>query len=191
MTQIAALVAAYLLGSVSFGILVAASQGVDIRTEGSGNPGMSNVMRVLGKRQAALVLIGDGFKGAAAAALGTLAVDPLFGYITLAAAVVGHSFPIWHKFRGGKSVATVIGGFLYLAPGIGLLMAVVWILLVVVWKTASLASLVVMVLLVPALAVTGRTTEELLWAGAIALFVIVRHFGNIKRLVSSDEESIV
>jgi glycerol-3-phosphate acyltransferase PlsY len=191
MTQIAVLVASYLLGSVSFGILVAASQGVDIRTEGSGNPGMSNVMRVLGRRQAAMVLIGDAFKGAGAAALGTLAVDPLFGYVALAAAVVGHSFPIWHRFRGGKSVATVIGGFLYLAPWIGLLMAVVWIVLVVVWKTASLASLVVMVLLVPALAVTGRTTEELLWAGGIALFVIVRHFSNIRRLVTSGEKSIV
>jgi len=191
MTQFAALVAAYLLGSVSFGIIVAASQGVDIRNGGSGNPGMSNVMRVLGKRQAGLVLIGDALKGGGAAALGALAVDPAFGYVTLAAAVVGHSFPIWHRFKGGKSVATVIGGFVYLAPWIGLGMAIIWVLLVVVWKTASLASLVVMVLLVPALAIAGRTTEELLWATAIVLFVIVRHFSNIRRLVRSGEESIV
>jgi glycerol-3-phosphate acyltransferase PlsY len=152
---------------------------------------MSNVMRVLGKRQAGLVLIGDALKGGGAAALGALAVDPAFGYVTLAAAVVGHSFPIWHRFKGGKSVATVIGGFVYLAPWIGLGMAIIWILLVVVWKTASLASLVVMVLLVPALAIAGRTTEELLWATAIVLFVIVRHFSNIRRLVRSGEESIV
>ncbi|MGI9585554.1 MAG: glycerol-3-phosphate 1-O-acyltransferase PlsY [Acidimicrobiia bacterium] len=191
MTEIAAIVASYLLGSVSFAIIVATSQGVDIRTAGSGNPGMSNVMRVLGKRQAGLVLFGDALKGAAAAALGVLAVDPAFGYVTLAAAVVGHSFPVWHRFKGGKSVATVIGGFMYLAPWIGLAMGVIWILLALVWKRASIASLVVMVLLVPALAVTGRTTEELLWGTAIALFVIVRHFSNIRRLVGSNEESIV
>ena len=190
MQQALAIVVAYLIGSVNFGILVAASRGVDIRSVGSGNPGTSNVLRVLGKKLAAVVLLGDALKGVLAAAIGVAVGDPIFGYATLAAAVVGHSFPIWHRFRGGKSVATALGGIAYLAPLVGLTLAALWIIILLVWKTASVASLVVMVLLVPALAITGRDTAELLWAGGIALFVIVRHAENIRGLATSTERKV-
>jgi len=185
-----AVVASYLLGSVNFGIIVASGAGIDIRAVGSGNPGTSNVLRTLGKRLAAVVLIGDGLKGAGAAAIGVLAVDPEFGYVTLFAAVIGHSFPIWHRFRGGKSVATAIGGFIYLAPTVGLVIGVVWLVVVLVWKTASIASIVAMLLVVPGLALTGRSTTELVWATVIAIFVIARHMGNIRRIASGSERSI-
>lgn len=185
-----AVVASYLLGSVNFGIIVAAGSGIDIRSVGSGNPGTSNVLRTLGKRLAAVVLIGDGLKGAGAAAIGVLAVDPEFGYVTLLAAVIGHSFPIWHQFKGGKSVATAIGGFIYLAPAVGLVVGVVWLVVVLVWKTAAIASIAVMLLVVPGLALTGRTTTELVWATMIAIFVIARHVGNIRRIASGSERSI-
>lgn len=188
--QIVAVVAAYLIGSVSFGIIVASANGIDIRTVGSGNPGTSNVMRVLGKRRAAIVLVGDGLKGVIAALIGAAMVDPNFGYVTLFAAVVGHSFPAWHRFNGGKSVATAIGGILYLSPIVGVVLAVVWLALVLVWKTASIASLTVMVLLVPGLAIAGETTVELLWAGATAVFVIVRHSGNIERILTRRERTV-
>lgn len=190
MQQLLAIVAAYLIGSVSFGILVAASRGIDIRSVGSGNPGTSNVLRVLGKKLAAVVLLGDAVKGGIAAAVGVAVVDPTFGYVTLLAAVVGHSFPVWHGFRGGKSVATAIGGIVYLAPVVGLVLAGVWLVLVLVWKTASIASLTAMVLLVPGLALAGRSTEELLWAGTLALFVIVRHSGNIERILKRSESTV-
>lgn len=190
MQQIVAIVIAYLIGSISFGILVAASRGIDIRSEGSGNPGTSNVLRVLGKKLAAVVLFGDALKGGIAAAIGVAMVDPTFGYITLLAAVIGHSFPIWHGFRGGKSVATAIGGIVYLAPAVGVVLAAIWLALVLVWKTASIASLTTMVLLVPGLAIAGRSTEELLWAGALALFVIVRHSGNIDRILRRSESTV-
>ena len=190
MQQIVAIVIAYLIGSISFGILVAASRGIDIRSEGSGNPGTSNVLRVLGKRLAAVVLLGDALKGGIAAAIGVAMVDPAFGYVTLLAAVIGHSFPIWHGFRGGKSVATAIGGIVYLAPAVGLVLAAIWLVLVLVWKTASIASLTTMVLLVPGLAIAGRSTEELLWAGALAVFVIVRHSGNIERILRRSESTV-
>lgn len=190
MIPVLALVAAYLLGSVNFGIIVASGAGVDIRSVGSGNPGTSNVLRTLGKRLAAVVLIGDGLKGAAAAAIGVLAVNPDFGYATLLAAVIGHSFPIWHQFKGGKSVATAIGGFIYLAPAVGLVVGLVWLVVVLVWKTASIASIVAMLLVVPGLALAGRTTEQLLWATVIAVFVIARHAGNISRIASGSERSI-
>lgn len=188
--ELVAVVLSYLIGSVSFGIIVASTRGIDIRTEGSGNPGTSNVLRVLGKRVAIVVLLGDGLKGAVAAAIGTVMVGETFGYVTLLTAVVAHSFPIWHRFKGGKSVATAIGGMIYLAPWVGIVLGVVWIAMVLVWKTASVASLTVMVLLVPLLALTGRTTSELLWAGAIAVFVIVRHSGNIERLLERSEGTV-
>ncbi|MGI9643166.1 MAG: glycerol-3-phosphate 1-O-acyltransferase PlsY [Acidimicrobiia bacterium] len=190
MTQIIAVVAAYLLGSVNFGIIVAAGAGVDIRSVGSGNPGTSNVLRVLGKRLAAVVLIGDGLKGAAAAAIGALAVDPEFGYVTLLAAVIGHSFPIWHRFKGGKSVATAIGGFIYLAPAVGLVIGIAWLIIVLVWKTASIASIAAMLIVVPGLALAGRTTTELVWATVIALFVVARHAGNVRRIATGSERTV-
>jgi len=185
-----ALVASYLLGSVSFGILVATSRGVDIRSEGSGNPGASNIMRVLGKRAAVVVLIGDGLKGAVAAGIGVVVASPEFGYVTLLAALVGHTFPIWHGFKGGKSVATGLGGIIYLAPLVGLLLGMLWIAMVLVWKTASIASITVMVLLVPALWIGDRADAELLWAAVITLFVFVRHADNIKRLFASNERKV-
>lgn len=188
--HVLAVVAAYLIGSLNFGIIVASTRGIDIRSVGSGNPGTSNVLRVLGKKLAAVVLVGDALKGVAAAAIGVWLGDPVFGYVTLAAAVVGHSFPIWHKFSGGKSVATALGGFVYLAPVVGAVLAVIWIVLLLVWKTASVASLVAMLLVVPGLALAGRSTEELLWAAGIALFVIVRHAGNIRDLAAGAERSV-
>jgi glycerol-3-phosphate acyltransferase PlsY len=185
-----ALVASYLIGSFSFAILIASSRGVDIRSEGSRNPGTSNVLRVLGRRTAILVLLGDGLKGAAAAWLGSTIVGPEFGYVTLFAAIVGHTFPVWHGFRGGKSVATTIGGFIFLAPGVGLLLGVVWVAIVAIWKTASIASLSVMILAVPAMWLAGRTTGELIWTGVIAIFVLMRHSSNIKRLLGSSEQKV-
>jgi glycerol-3-phosphate acyltransferase PlsY len=185
-----ALIASYLLGSISFAIAVATAQGVDIRAEGSKNPGASNVLRVLGKKSAILVLLGDGFKGALAAWLGSVAVDPSFGYVTLLVAVIGHTFPVWHGFKGGKSVAVALGGFIFLAPAVGVALAVAWFVMVAIWKTASVASITVMILIVPAMWVAGRTSTELLWTAAIAMFVLVRHASNIKRLVTSSEKRV-
>lgn len=184
------ILASYMLGGVSFGILVATSRGVDIRSEGSGNPGASNIMRVLGMRAAAVVLVGDGLKGAAAAWLGVAVVGPEFGYVVLLSAVVGHTLPIWHGFKGGKSVATGLGGIIYLAPVVGLVLGTLWIVMVLLWKTASIASITVMVLYVPALWIGGRTATELVWASGLALFVLVRHASNIKRLFTSSERRV-
>jgi glycerol-3-phosphate acyltransferase PlsY len=148
-------------------------------------------MRVLGKRAAAVVLVGDGLKGAVAAWLGVVVVSPEFGYVALLLAVVGHTFPMWHGFKGGKSVATGLGGIIYLAPVVGLVLGSLWIVMVLVWKTASIASITVMVLFVPALWIGGRTGTELLLASGIAMFVLVRHAGNIKRLFTSSERRVI
>ncbi len=185
-----ALLMSYLLGSVSFGIVVANMRGVDIRSTGSNNPGASNVLRVLGKRDAALVLLGDGLKGAAAAWVGVAVGGPEFGYVALLVAVIGHTFPLWHQFNGGKSVATALGGILYLAPFVGFVLAVTWLMIVVAGKRASLGSITVMVVLVPGLWLAGRPAGALFVGGAIAVFVVVRHRENIGRLLRSSEQKV-
>ena len=190
MEEIFAIVAAYLLGSVSFGVLVARSQGIDIHSVGSGNTGTSNVMRVLGKKLGAVVLIGDAGKGMLAAALGVWMVDPAFGYVTLFAAVIGHAYPVFHRFRGGKSVATTLGGFVVLAPAVGVALTVIWAVILIVWKTASIGSIIVMVLAVPLLALTGKRGSDLVWSAIIVIFVLIRHGGNIRRLVQGSERKV-
>jgi len=186
---------AYLLGSIDFGVIVPRMLGVDIYAEGSGNPGTSNVFRSLGKGPAALVLLGDGAKGALAAAIGTLWAGTVSGATsaeTLAVAcaffaVVGHVVPIWHRFHGGRGVATAIGGAIFLAPVFGLVLAVAWLIVTLVFKVASLASLGAMILYVPGLVLAGYRGWALVWGAAIALLVIARHASNIRRLLDGSE----
>ena len=189
---------AYLIGSIDFGVIVPRVLGVDIYSVGSGNPGTSNVLRSLGKGPAALVLLGDGAKGAVAAAIGTVwtgAVSSFISAETLAvacafAAVVGHIAPIWYRFRGGKGVATAIGAAIYLAPIFGLILAVLWLIVTVVFKVASIASLGAMVLYVPGLALSGYRGWALVWAAAIAVLVMIRHIPNIRRLAAGSERKV-
>ncbi len=188
--QILSIVAAYILGSVSFGVLVARSQGIDIHTVGSGNTGTSNVMRVLGKKLGGLGLGGDAGKGMRAGASGVAVVDPAVGDVTLFAAVIGHAFPVFHRFRGGKSVATTLGGLVVLAPVVGVTLTVIWAVILIVWKTASVGSIIVMLAAVPLLALTGRRGSDLVWSTAIVIFVLIRHGGNIRRLVQGSERKI-
>jgi len=195
---LAPLAIAYLLGSVDFGVIVPRILGVDIYATGSGNPGTSNVFRSLGKGPAALVLFGDGAKGAAAAAIGAAwagAVLHTASVETLAvacafAAVLGHVAPVWHRFRGGRGVATAVGAGIFLAPVFGLVLAVAWLVVTLVFKVASLASLGAMVLYVPGLAVSGYRGWALMWALAIAVLVITRHAANIRRLLDGSERMV-
>jgi glycerol-3-phosphate acyltransferase PlsY len=122
--------------------------------------------------------------------MGSVIISPEFGYVTLYAAILGHTFPIWHGFKGGKSVATAIGGFIFLAPAVGLVLGAIWIAIVGIWKKASIASIAVMVAAVPAMWFAGRSKGELVWTGVIAIFVLVRHSGNISRLLRSKEQKI-
>ena len=189
---------AYLIGSIDFGVIVPRMLGVDIYSVGSGNPGTSNVLRSLGKGPAALVLLGDGAKGAAAAAIGTVWAGSISSFmsaetLTVAcafAAVLGHIAPIWYRFRGGKGVATAIGAAIYLAPIFGLVLAILWLIVTLVFKVASIASLGAMVLYVPGLALSGYRGWALVWAVGIAVLVIVRHIPNIRRLAAGSERTV-
>ena len=197
MEVLIALVAAYLIGSIDFGVIVPRILGVDIYDTGSGNPGTSNVLRTMGKGPAALVMLGDALKGTAAAGIGGYlgGGNAAWSVDTLAAAcaffaVFGHIFPLWHRFRGGRGVATAIGGSIYLAPLVGLGLALLWLAMTFIGKVASVASLVAMALYVPGLAIAGYRGWALAWGAAVALLVIARHRQNIVRLASGEERGV-
>ena len=109
MTSFLAIAIGYLVGSIDFGVIVPRLMGIDIYEHGSGNPGTSNVFRTLGKKAASVVLLGDLAKGLTAAAVGDLMAGETIGFAAGCAAVVGHVFPVWHRFKGGRGVATAIG----------------------------------------------------------------------------------
>jgi glycerol-3-phosphate acyltransferase PlsY len=189
-TTIAVVAAGYLLGSVDFGVIVPRLLGTDIYAEGSGNPGASNVLRSMGRGTAAVVLLGDIAKGVAAAALGDILVGVVVGFAAGFAAAVGHCFPIWHGLRGGKGVAAAGGMTLWLEPALGVVLLVAWVGLVGLTKRASVASLLVVVALVPGLAVFGHREWSLAWAAATSLLVVARHHHNIRRLLGGAEYTV-
>src|SRR3990170_5093251 len=158
-------------------------RGVDIYAHGSGNPGTTNVLRSMGRKAAVLVMVGDMAKGCGAAAIGDLVGTEAVGFAAGFAAVLGHCFPIWHRFRGGKGVATAGGMMLWLEPLLGAVLLLVWLTLAFVAKRASVASLVVAAALVPGALAFGHRGWSLVWAGGAALLVVVRHYENIRRLM--------
>ena len=190
MDHVAAVVLAYLIGSLDFGVIVPRALGVDIYSSGSGNPGASNVFRTMGKKAAGLVLLGDAMKGLAAVAVADLWVGEPTAFVAAFGAVAGHIFPVWHRFKGGKGVATAIGAAVWLQPLLGVALAAGWLIVIVLTKTASIASLAAMLLYVPGFAVAGERDAGLWWVAATAALVVIRHRGNVQRLVSGGESRV-
>lgn len=169
--------------------MVARSRGVDILTQGSGNPGASNVARVLGSQWGVLVFLLDALKGAMPALAG-LAVDTRPGaYVLVSAAVLGHMFPATRRFRGGKGVATMAGAMLVLHPLTWLVLLAVWMIVRKITGKASLASLAITIGLPIGLAVSGVRAWEIASVVALCVLVLVRHTDNIKRLLMRRELS--
>lgn len=184
---------AYLLGSVSSAIIVCRLMGLpDPRSEGSGNPGATNVLRIGGKKAAALTLVGDMLKGYIPVALAVW--YGLSAEIIIAigvAAFVGHLWPVFFKFEGGKGVATELGVLFGLHPVIGLVIAGIWLFIAKGLKISSLAALVAMTL-APVM-VWFWTEGELSWTLGVvlmSLLLIIRHKSNIQRLMSGEETTI-
>jgi glycerol-3-phosphate acyltransferase PlsY len=181
---------AYLVGSISSAILVCRLMGLpDPRTEGSGNPGATNVLRVGGKKAAAITLLGDMLKGLlpvlAANLLGTA---PLTLALTGMAAFLGHLYPVFFGFRGGKGVATMLGvlfGFHWL---VGAATAGTWLLIAKGFNISSLAALVA-TLLAPVYVwlILGPSPELIITTAAMTLVLFWRHRTNIQRLLSGEE----
>ena len=185
-------IAAYLLGAIPFGLLIArGGAGVDLRRVGSGNIGATNVLRAVGKRAAALTLALDLAKGALAVALArALGASALGLALVAVAAVLGHVFPVFLGFRGGKGVATTLGVVLAAMPAVGLLLLGIWLGVAVGSRYSSLAALTAVTAL-PVLAwlVDGRAPLTLA-GGALAVLVVARHRENIARLWRGTEGKI-
>lgn len=184
---------AYLIGSLDFAVIVARLKGEDIYSLGSGNPGASNALRSMGKLAGALVLLGDLLKGLAAAAIGAT----WGGSVELAgaaglAAVIGHCYPVFHRFRGGKGAATFAGMLLWVAPWAGLGMVLVFVGVVAASGIASVGSIAGVALAAPLAAwLDGLRGWALIWLGAAVVLVMYRHRGNIARLVRGAERKVV
>ena len=179
----------YILGAISFAVIIARSQGIDIFKEGSGNPGATNVKRILGKKWGNSVFALDALKGFIAAALPLMRYDDeRLAVIGLIAAILGHSFSVFLKFRGGKGVATTIGGLLALMWPVLLIGLVVWLILFYTKKVVALASIFFSVSLPISASFIYGTEEPRFYLGLIlALFIVVRHRANIIRMFSGKE----
>ena len=188
----ASAVIGYLLGSLPFGYLVARTHGVDIFKVGSGNPGATNVKRSLGTKAGNTVLVLDVLKGAAATAWPLLpmvaAPRPMvLALIGVVAAVIGHSFSIFTKFRGGKGVATAAGGLVVLMPVACAIAGVTWVIVFYAFRYVSLASILAAVAVVAASWLLPYHVAISIIASVLGGFVILRHHENIKRLLSGTE----
>lgn len=185
----------YLLGSIPFGYLIARlAGGSDIRNEGSGNIGATNVARTLGLGAGLATLVLDGGKGACAVWLAARFGGNLSAPLAFAAigAILGHLFPVWLRFRGGRGVATAIGAFLMIGwmPTIADLF--VWVVAMVIWRYASLSSILwaaLLPLFMYWLYVPGQHPSEEISVAAVvaALLILWRHRPNLQRLIEGNE----
>jgi glycerol-3-phosphate acyltransferase PlsY len=178
---------AYLLGSLSFAILLSRlAGGPDPRASGSGNPGATNMLRVAGKRLAILTLLGDLCKGLLPVlAANLLGLDTQQQAWIGLAAVIGHLYPLYFRFRGGKGVATAAGMLLGLYPPAALLALAAWALTFALTRTSSLASLIATPLTLPLLA--WQQPAALLPMCALTGLIVWRHRGNLRDLFAGRE----
>lgn len=191
MSEVLALFAGYLIGSIDFAVLAARWKGIDIYAEGSGNPGASNVSRVIGKPAGAMVLVGDLLKGVAAAAVGeAVGGTQLMGFAAGGMAVAGHCFPVWHRFKGGKGVATTVGVLLWAIPWLGFGLALIWAAIIGVTRVSSFGSLTIAILAIPGVWLWAEDPWSAAVMLAISVLVIVRHKDNIKRMLGTGEQTL-
>ncbi|WP_049224283.1 glycerol-3-phosphate 1-O-acyltransferase PlsY [Neisseria sicca] len=196
MFNVSAVIAAYLIGSLSFAVIVSKYYGMDDpRTYGSGNPGATNVLRSGKKKAAALTLLGDALKGLAAVVLARCLQDALnLSDIAIAAvavaALVGHMWPLFFGFKGGKGVATALGVLLALSPATALVCAAIWLVMAFGFKVSSLAALAATVA-APLVAFWLMPYPSWAWATVvIAVLVLYRHKSNIQNLLQGKEGKI-
>lgn len=188
-------VAAYLIGSIPFGLILTRAAGLgDIRAIGSGNIGATNVLRTGNKKLAALTLFLDGFKGFLAVKLAlhfaALTHDTdLTGACAGLAALLGHMFPVWLKFKGGKGVATALGVAIGLSPFIGVAVCLTWLITAVMFRYSSLAALVAMATL-PGFAWYLGHNQLVVPLTLVTVLVWLRHYENVRRLMNGTESKI-
>ena len=187
--EIVLVIAAYLLGSIPTGLLLARAFGVDIRTAGSGNIGATNVYRTLGKKVGIMTLVGDCLKGM----LPVLAAEHLFGFpvewiaLTGLAAFLGHVYTVFLRFKGGKGVATALGVFLAISPLSVLATMAIFAVVLWKWRYVSLASITAAAAIPLIITLVDRRPVIVLMSIVIGVIVIAKHRDNINRLRAGTE----
>ena len=201
LTLAAVVMGSYLLGSIPFGYLVGRIAGIDIRNCGSGNIGATNVIRTLGRNYGYPVFAADFLKGFGAVKMSILIAarmqpdwisSEMFGIAAAISSVLGHSFPVWLRFKGGKGVATSAGALFGLAPVAALVGAAIWVLIFLLTRyvsVASIAAAAALPLIILIATRLSRTTGKLLFYSSVCLAAVViwRHRSNLLRLIRGTE----
>lgn len=189
--------AGYALGSVNSSVIVGRIHGVDIRTKGSGNAGLTNTLRVLGKKAAILVLIGDILKGVIAVLAGILlsgwtegSLGTYYPVIAGTFAVIGHNWPVYFNFKGGKGILTTATVIFMVDWKIGLSVLVLFIIIVFVTRYVSLGSIIGALMVPLAALIFGHDLVFIIFMLVLAALAIFRHSANIKRLIKGDENKL-
>ncbi|MBI5049521.1 MAG: glycerol-3-phosphate 1-O-acyltransferase PlsY, partial [Nitrospirae bacterium] len=182
---------AYVIGSIPFGILVAKSKNVDLKSAGSRNIGATNVLRTVGKLPALITLLGDSLKGAAAVLLcRVFAGGELWEGIAGIAAIAGHIYPVFLSFKGGKGVATGFGVLIAYSPLSAFITLLIWISVALITKYSSLAAIVAVSALPITFAMLDFSMIKIFFGVLLAMLIVFRHKENIKRLIEGKESKI-
>ena len=190
MTEALAVVLAYLLGSIPFAYLAGRSRGIDLRTVGSGNLGAANVFRTLGREMGIAVMVADILKGLVAVVIARLVTDDPWPAVAAAAAMAGHVFPVWLRFKGGKGVAVGGGAVIALMPLAALIIFAIWIAVVAATRYTSLASIAGALAATPLAWALGYPTSTVVFAGVGSAALLFLHRSNIRRLLRGEEHRI-
>ena len=187
MTQLTVVIVAYLLGSIPFAYLAGKTRGIDIRTVGSKNVGASNVFRELGRRIGIAVMALDIAKGLIAVVIANVYTASPWPVVAAAAAILGHVFPVWLRFKGGKGVAVAGGAMIGLATVPALIVLVIWVVIVGLTRYVSVGSIVCAAIFPFLVLAFGGSWPTVVFAFLAAIMVIVRHRTNIVRLRRGEE----
>ena len=190
MDEALAVALAYLLGSIPFAFLAGRARGIDLRTVGSGNLGAANVFRTLGRGWGIGVMAADIGKGLVAVLIARAISDDPWPAIAAGAAMAGHVFPVWMRFKGGKGVAVGGGAVIGLMPLASLILLGIWFAVVLITRYTSLGSIVGALAATPVVWALGYSTSKIVFTAIAAGAVLFLHRGNIARLLAGRENRI-
>ena len=182
--------AAYLLGSISFGILLTKNSGHDIRKEGSGNTGASNALRVFGLRTGLVTFICDILKAVIAVLLGKALAGEYGGMLAGLFVIIGHNWPLFFGFKGGKGISCSCAVVLLNFPGPGAIAIAICIAAIAITRYISVGSMLLLISYAVILCITRPFWPHGVWAIVLAVLAVARHHGNIKRLLNGTENKL-
>lgn len=190
MEKIFIIIISYLLGSIPFGVLISRQKGIDLQRTGSGNIGATNVLRTAGKGAAVLTLIGDMMKGSLSIFLAKKFLNEPWIALSGIAVMLGHIFPLFLKFRGGKGVATAFGTILIYSPVVAVISVFLWAMVVYIFRYSSLGAIVTFLSLPVIIFILDPDKNKIIFSMFVTSIIILRHKENIVRLFKRTENKI-